>query len=66
MHCPRCRCNMIHEKSFTLGRFLYLWHCLICGGIYAPVIVLNHLNQQEEMVFLRRKARENLLDEEMF
>jgi hypothetical protein len=65
MHCPRCRCKMIHEKSFTLGRFLYVWHCLICGEIYDPVIVLNHLNQQEEMVFLGRKAKENLLDEEM-
>lgn len=51
MRCPRCKCKMTHEKSFSLGRFLYLWHCLLCGEIVDPVILLNRLRQQEERGF---------------
>jgi len=57
---------MIHEKSFTLGRFLYVWHCLICGEIYDPVIVINRLRQQANTSIHARKRRHVPLSEEFF
>jgi hypothetical protein len=57
---------MIHEKSFTLGRFLYVWHCLICGEIYDPVIVINRLRQQANTSIHARKGRLVPLSEEIF
>ncbi len=66
MHCPRCRCKMIHEKSFSLGRFLYIWHCLICGEVYDPVIVINRLRQQANTPVHVRKERLVPLSEEIF
>ena len=66
MHCHRCRCKMTHEKSFSLGRFLYVWHCLICGEIYDPVIVINRLRQQANSPIHARKRRLVPLSEEMF
>ena len=66
MRCLRCGCKMSHEKSFTLGRFLYLWHCLICGEIYDPVIVINRLSQQAKSAIHARKGRLVPLSEGMF
>ena len=66
MHCLRCRNKMIHERSFTVGRSLYVWHCLICGEVYDPVIVLNRLNQHANTVFHTQKERHVPLSKEMF
>jgi len=66
MFCLRCRSKMIHEKSFSLGRFLYEWHCLICGEIFDPIIVLNRLNQHANTPIRTRKRRRVLpLTEEL-
>ncbi len=62
--CHRCGGRMIYEKYYDVNGIFYGWHCVICGEIIDPVILLHRLSQdanlkipegEENVVFLLRQ-----------
>ncbi len=62
--CQRCGGKMIFEKFYDVNNIFYGWHCVICGEILDPVILLHRLSQnanlqipegQEEILHLIKK-----------
>jgi late competence protein required for DNA uptake (superfamily II DNA/RNA helicase) len=49
MICNRCGGRMISEKFYDLSSIFYGWHCVICGEILDPVILLHRLSQNAEL-----------------
>jgi len=45
MLCLRCGGRMIFEKFYDVGNTFFAWHCVICGEILDPVILLHRLSQ---------------------
>ena len=45
MHCQRCGGRMIFEKFYDVNNVFFGWHCVICGEILDPVILLHRLSQ---------------------
>ena len=45
MRCLRCGGRMIFEKFFDINNAFFGWHCVICGEILDPVILLHRLSQ---------------------
>jgi hypothetical protein len=40
---------MITEKFYDISSIFYGWHCVICGEILDPVILLHRLSQNAEL-----------------
>ena len=64
MTCQRCGGRMIFEKFYDVNSVFFGWHCVICGEILDPVILLHRLSQnanlqipegQEEIIHLLKK-----------
>ena len=64
MTCQRCGGRMIFEKFYDVNNIFFGWHCVICGEILDPVILLHRLSQnanlqipegQEEIIHLLKK-----------
>ena len=64
MCCQRCGGKMIFEKFYDVNNVFFGWHCVICGEILDPVILLHRLSQdadlqipekEEEVMHLVRK-----------
>ena len=64
MCCRRCGGRMIYEKYYDVNGIFFGWHCVICGEIIDPVILLHRLTQdanlkipegEENAVFLLRQ-----------
>jgi hypothetical protein len=62
--CQRCGGKMIFEKFYDVNNIFFGWHCVICGEILDPVILLHRLSQdanlqipegQEEILHLLKK-----------
>jgi hypothetical protein len=49
MACHRCGGRMISEKFYDLSSIFYGWHCVICGEILDPVILLHRLSQNADL-----------------
>ncbi len=50
IRCHRCNGPMAMEKFYGKNDSFYGWHCLICGAILDPVILLHHLSQDANLV----------------
>src|SRR5512145_1850304 len=49
MRCQRCGGRMIFEKFYDVNNVFYGWHCVICGEILDPVILLHRLTQDADL-----------------
>jgi len=49
MHCQRCGGRMIFEKFYDVNSVFFGWHCVICGEILDPVILLHRLSQDADL-----------------
>jgi len=45
VRCQKCRGQMGFEKFYGPNSSFYGWHCLLCGDILDPVILLHRLSQ---------------------
>jgi len=68
MRCQRCGGRMLFEKFYDVNNVFFGWHCVICGEILDPVILLHRLSQdadlqipegEEEVMHLVRKYMES-------
>ena len=64
MRCQRCSGRMIFEKFYDVNNIFFGWHCVMCGEILDPVILLHRLSKnanleipegEEQMMQLLRK-----------
>ena len=49
MRCQRCHGKMIFEKFYDVNNVFFGWHCVICGEILDPVILLHRLSQDADI-----------------
>jgi len=49
MRCQRCGGRMIFEKFYDVNNVFFGWHCVICGEILDPVILLHRLSQDADL-----------------
>ncbi len=49
MSCHRCGGTMISEKFYDISSIFVGWHCVICGEILDPVILLHRLSQNANL-----------------
>jgi len=49
MTCLRCGGRMIFEKFYDVNNVFFAWHCVICGEILDPVILLHRLSQDANL-----------------
>src|SRR5512137_1079504 len=49
IHCQRCGGKMIFEKFYDVSNVFFGWHCVICGEILDPVILLHRLSQDADI-----------------
>jgi hypothetical protein len=47
--CHRCGGRMIFEKFYDVSSMFYGWHCVICGEILDPVILLHRLSRDADL-----------------
>ena len=47
--CPRCGGKMITEKFYDVNSVFYGWHCVMCGEILDPIILLHRLSQNADL-----------------
>ena len=47
--CQRCKGWMVFEKFYGLNDVFPGWHCVICGNIIDPVILLHRICQDAEI-----------------
>ncbi len=45
IHCRRCHGLMVFEKFYGQNTSFYGWHCVLCGEILDPVILLHRISQ---------------------
>lgn len=49
MQCQRCKGRMIFEKFYDVSNVFFGWHCVMCGEILDPVILLHRLSQDADL-----------------
>jgi hypothetical protein len=49
MRCQRCGGRMIFEKFYDVNNVFFGWHCVMCGEILDPVILLHRLSQDADL-----------------
>ena len=49
MRCLRCGGRMIFQKFYDVSNTFFGWHCVICGEILDPVILLHRLSQNADL-----------------
>jgi hypothetical protein len=47
--CQRCKGWMAFEKFYGLNDVFFGWHCVMCGNIIDPVILLHRISQDAEI-----------------
>ncbi|HEY4485617.1 MAG TPA: hypothetical protein VI702_04755 [Nitrospiria bacterium] len=62
MNCPRCKGLMVTERMHDLHddtgqMFFQAWHCIACGEVLDPVILMNRANHSKPI----RHGNRNLL-----
>ncbi len=59
MKCPKCQASMVRERYHnheedSLGLSCYGWHCIFCGCIMDPVIMINRARTSEKQVLVKK------------
>jgi hypothetical protein len=49
IHCQRCHGLMGFEKFYGQHSSFFAWHCLLCGDILDPVILLHRLSRDAKL-----------------
>jgi hypothetical protein len=49
VRCSRCGGRMMFEKFYDVNNVFFGWHCVICGEILDPVILLHRLSQDADL-----------------
>ena len=49
MSCHRCGGRIISEKFYDISSIFIGWHCVICGEILDPVILLHRLSKNANL-----------------
>lgn len=49
LKCLRCGGKMIFEKFYDINNIFYGWHCVICGEILDPIILLHRLSGNADL-----------------
>ncbi len=49
MNCHRCKGRMAFEKFYGGDNVFFGWHCVMCGEILDPVILLHRLSQDADI-----------------
>lgn len=49
INCQRCGGRMIFEKFYDINSIFFGWHCVMCGEILDPVILLHRLSQDADL-----------------
>ncbi len=49
LSCQRCGGRMIFEKFYDVNNIFFGWHCVMCGEILDPVILLHCLSQDADL-----------------
>ena len=66
IHCQRCNGRMTFEKFYGQNDSFFGWHCVMCGDVLDPVILLHRLSHdanvsipesEEEMLWLIKKYK---------
>jgi hypothetical protein len=47
--CQRCKGWMAFEKKYGLNGVFFAWHCVMCGDIIDPVILLHRISQNADI-----------------
>jgi hypothetical protein len=47
--CQRCKGWMAFEKFYGLNDVFFGWHCVMCGNIIDPVILLHRISQDAKI-----------------
>ncbi len=47
--CQRCGGKMMFEKFYDVNNIFFGWHCVMCGEILDPVILLHRLSQDADL-----------------
>lgn len=50
IRCQRCRGLMVFEKFYGQSTSFYGWHCVLCGEILDPVILLHRISHDANIV----------------
>jgi hypothetical protein len=61
MQCQRCNGPMAPEKFYGQNTSFYGWHCVLCGEILDPVILLHRLSQNADVAIPEREEEILLL-----
>jgi len=49
LKCLRCGGRMILEKFYDVNNIFFGWHCIFCGEVLDPVILLHRLSQNADL-----------------
>jgi len=55
MHCQRCDGRMAYEKFYGPYNSFFGWHCVMCGDILDPVILLHRLSHEANLPIPERE-----------
>jgi len=59
--CHRCGGRMIFEKFYDVSNIFFGWHCVICGEILDPVILLHRLSRNADLQIPEGEEKVRLL-----
>lgn len=68
IYCQRCNGRMAFEKFYGQNDSFFGWHCVMCGDVLDPVILLHRLSHdpnvsipesEEEMLWLIKKYKKS-------
>ena len=55
VHCQRCQGQMAFEKFYGQDNSFFGWHCITCGDILDPVILLHRLSHNPDLPIPERE-----------
>ena len=61
IRCQRCNGPMAFEKFFGPNDSFFGWHCLMCGDILDPVILLHRLSQDAKLAIPEKEEEKKSL-----
>jgi len=61
LSCHRCGGRMIFEKFYDVNNIFFGWHCVICGEILDPVILLHRLSRNADLQIPEGEEKVRLL-----
>lgn len=49
LKCLRCGGRMIFEKFYDVNNIFFAWHCIFCGEVLDPIILLHRLSKNADL-----------------